>query len=97
MDFIYGGCRGNNNNFATKKKCRLICKSRLHDNMATPPPRVPATATAATDKASTGTPSLPYVATVCRVQCPLSMSTVCSNDDEDATQHPFKAFSTSLH
>ena len=54
MDFVFGGCRGNTNNFATKKKCRLICKSRLHDNMATPPPRAPAPS--ATDKATTGTP-----------------------------------------
>ena len=66
MDFVYGGCRGNNNNFATEKKCRLICKSRLHDNMATPPPRVPATS--ATDKATTGT-ALYVVNSVCRVPC----------------------------
>lgn len=57
VDFVYGGCRGNNNNFATKKKCRLICKSRLRDNMATPPPRVPATS--ATEKPVTGTELLP--------------------------------------
>ena len=25
--FIYGGCRGNGNNFKTKKRCRQSCPS----------------------------------------------------------------------
>lgn len=51
VDFIFGGCQGNSNNFASKKKCRMICKNRLHDLMAS----IPTTTVAALPTVTTST------------------------------------------
>ena len=31
-DFVYGGCLGNSNNFATREKCRTTCRKDLKDD-----------------------------------------------------------------
>nr|XP_056700924.1 kunitz-type serine protease inhibitor bitisilin-2-like [Euleptes europaea] len=35
MSFVYGGCKGNNNRFETKKECKLVCEKK--DRCRLPP------------------------------------------------------------